>query len=51
MIPRQYINLSKLEKLLNSKFEGEHYSVSLRQDKFTIYASEQLTQRDIVSCG
>lgn len=51
VIQRQYINLSKLEDLLNTKFEGEEYRVSLQQDKFTIFASGPLSRTDIIKCG
>ncbi|KAI1498698.1 hypothetical protein F5X99DRAFT_392752 [Biscogniauxia marginata] len=51
VISRQYINPSKLERLLNQKFPGEDYQVMLRHDQFTIVASGRLSEQEIIGCA
>lgn len=50
-VSKQYLNPTKLEKLLNRMFPGEDYQVQLRRDKFTIIASRELSSREIARCA
>lgn len=49
-ISRRYINPSKLEQLLDTRF-GSEYKVRLERDKFTVFASGQLSEGEISSCA
>ena len=49
VISGRYVNASKLEKLLDTRF-GNDYSVALRYDDFTVSARGQLSEAEISSC-